>query len=588
MATMHPIHLTALLVSCLLLPSPARSQPLGPGLGNLAYSQSELFTSIAPFHAASARGDRKGMNVTSMFKGYMLFGYGEDSGNPGGGFAFYDVSNPRSPKLVFSKDVNDLRESHAYGLHSHGGRDYFAAQSIYGIHIYDVTDIRNPILAKDMRIPGVSGDDYSHGAWWLNWQAPYIFVARGADGFSVIDASTPTEAKLLQVMVDGKPGNAYPISKTGNFEIGPLFAVGNLLIVTTHRVGGDGLSALDISDPVNPRLLATASAGFCYSNFFNGGKIFCASGGVSAWEVTPTAIRKVGEARNVGAGGEYLHVQDGFIHVGAEDRYAKVEIATMKVINNSFSLPGDAQEGFATPFGNLVLLTDDHGIGSAFVVHQAEPDKTPPAVNFVSPANGASNQKTTSRIGLTFTDEVLVHTLSNKTFLVRPLGGQTLSGRYSSQTNIVNFSPDLPLQPNTTYEVIVPKGGIQDYVGNPVEAEFVSRFSTGTTVSTAIGNSEGTHGSLRAPLSLNAGKTAVGGWAFHIGGLAPRAAGATLTVLDVRGVALKEWKVEASSQGEATVSWDLQSARVGRVGPGIYAVRLQAGREWATTQLLLD
>lgn len=475
-----------ILLTCALLPAGAASQGMGPGLGNLAYSPSEVYRSIASIQAVSKTGRKKGMNVTALFKGYLLFVYGEDSGNPGGGFAFYDVSNPRSPKPVFSQDVNDLRESHALGFHSRNGRDYFAAQSIHGIHLYDVTDVRNPILAKDVRIPGVSADDYSHGAWWLSWQAPYVFVARGADGFSLVDATVPAEARLVSLTVDGAPRDAFPISKSGNFEIGPLFAVGNLLVVTTHRVGGDGLSALDISDPKAPRLLATASAGFCYSNFFNGGKIYCASGQVSAWQVTPSSIRRVGESPNVGAGGEYLHVQDGFVHVGAEDRYAKVELPSMRIVDNSFSLPGDAQEGFATPFGNLVLLTDDHGVGSAFVAHQAEPDRTPPAVNFVSPAADAVNQRTTSRIGVTFTDNVQVHTLTPTTFQVRPAGGQPLAGRYSSQTNIANFTPDEPLLPNTTYEIFLPKGGVLDYAGNPTGADFLSRFSTGSSVSSPV------------------------------------------------------------------------------------------------------
>lgn len=501
-----PLALAALYTG--MLPHATRSQAMGPGLGNLTYSPTELFTSIGPIQAVSKSGRKKGINVTSLFKGYLLFGYGEDSGNPGGGFAFWDISNPRSPKPVFSMDVNDLRESHAYGLHSHGGKDFFAAQSIYGIHIYDVTDIRKPVLAKDLRIPGVSADDYSHGAWWLSWQAPYLYVARGADGFTVVDASDPYQAQVLPVLVDGNSSPAFPISKSGSFEIGPLFAVGNLLVVTTHRVGGDGLSTLDISDPKSPRLLATTSAGFCYSNFFNGGKIYCASGAVSAWEVTPTAIRKVGESRSVGAGGEYLHVQDGFVHVGAEDRYAKVNLASMQIVNNSFALPGEAQEGFATPFGNLVLVTDDHGVGSALVAHQAEPDRNPPVVNFISPATGAVNQKATSRIGVTFTDNVQVHSLTPQTFQVRPAGGKALSGRYSSQTNIANFTPDQPLLPNTTYEVFIPKGGVLDYAGNSTGVDFTSRFSTGSTVSL--------EGYAKRPSAAPGQKrTRAGGWLFQ-------------------------------------------------------------------------
>src|SRR4029450_8503825 len=50
---------------------------------------------------------------------------------------------------------------------------------------------------------------------------------------------------------------------------------------------------------------------------------------------------------------------------------------------------------------------------------------------------------------------------------------------YSTQTNLVNFAPDQPLLPDTTYEVLVPAGGVRDYAGNPSTTEHLSRFSTG-------------------------------------------------------------------------------------------------------------
>lgn len=169
-ASVPAIRRIILLGAALLLPGlAAGAGPMGPGIGNLTYSQDQLYKSLYTFHAKSAQGSNdKGINVVSMYQGYLLFGYGEDSGNPGGGFAFYDVSDPRAPRLVHSKDVQDLRESHAYGFHMNGGKAYFAAQSVHGVHIYDVTDIRSPNLVRDVRIPGVFADDYDHAAWWLN------------------------------------------------------------------------------------------------------------------------------------------------------------------------------------------------------------------------------------------------------------------------------------------------------------------------------------------------------------------------------------------------------------------------------------
>ena len=63
-------------------------------------------------------------------------------------------------------------------------------------------------------------------------------------------------------------------------------------------------------------------------------------------------------------------------------------------------------------------------------------------------------------------------------FIVRPVGGQALPGRYGVRMSVVNFDPDEDLQPGTTYEVVLPKGGIADYVGNTLATEWKSTFTT--------------------------------------------------------------------------------------------------------------
>jgi hypothetical protein len=45
--------------------------------------------------------------------------------------------------------------------------------------------------------------------------------------------------------------------------------------------------------------------------------------------------------------------------------------------------------------------------------------------------------------------------------------------------SILNFDPDEDLLPNTTYEVVLPAGGVKDLVGNGIAAEFKSTFTTG-------------------------------------------------------------------------------------------------------------
>ena len=86
----------------------------GPGIGNLSYQPSELLTPIGVFDASI--GALGGTNVPLLIDGYVLLHFAPDSGKPGTGFALYDVSDPRAPKLV--KSVTDehtaqLRETHA-------------------------------------------------------------------------------------------------------------------------------------------------------------------------------------------------------------------------------------------------------------------------------------------------------------------------------------------------------------------------------------------------------------------------------------------------------------------------------------------
>jgi hypothetical protein len=83
-----------------------------------------------------------------------------------------------------------------------------------------------------------------------------------------------------------------------------------------------------------------------------------------------------------------------------------------------------------------------------------------------------------SRIGISFTDNIELATVNQASLIVRPMGGQPISGTWGETYTVVNFSPNEPLQPKTTYEVILSAGGITDLVGNPIAQEFRSTFTT--------------------------------------------------------------------------------------------------------------
>src|SRR5690606_25168355 len=77
------------------------AQP-GPGLGNLSYSSSELFTPVSWINQDTgvpptyAFRKAYGVNVGMMVDGYFLTLFAPDSGWGPGGFLLYDVSDPRN------------------------------------------------------------------------------------------------------------------------------------------------------------------------------------------------------------------------------------------------------------------------------------------------------------------------------------------------------------------------------------------------------------------------------------------------------------------------------------------------------------
>lgn len=480
MTTTAPRAAAALMAMFLAAPA-ARAD--GPGLPNLTYDPAEVLTVIG--HLGAENGSPRGHGTLSFHRGYLTVIFSRDSGEGDGGFAFYDVSDPHQPQLVSAKDdaeTEDIREAHGYGYWG----DHVVLQASYGVQFWDWSDVLNPELVSYLKLPGILPSDYIGGAWWAFWQAPYVYVGGSQNGLYILDATDVANPKIVD-RGDDRP-NPIPTVNLGGFRTGPVFAIGNLLVLS--GMDDPGYAVLDIRDPKNPLLLDAKRLDMpkVYSALFNGGRIYGAGDDahVHVHDVTdPFHITPLGQSAGIGDKGGYLSVQDGFVHVGASKSWAKVDISAASpfpvVATATSGVPG-RDEDFGTVLGNLVAISDDHGNGSFLVPHQAAPDTTPPAVNFVSPPGGATGVALTSRVGLTFTDQIDHRTAGATTFLVRPVGGEALPGRYSYQTNILNFSPDAPLAPDTTYEIVLEKGGLADLAGNPLSEAYVSLFSTGSAV----------------------------------------------------------------------------------------------------------
>jgi hypothetical protein len=462
-----------ILISCILAPLLLEAQN-GPGLGNLTYTSSELFKSIWKYTTPQHYGS----NIAIMHNGYLVTTYTPDSGNPPGGIMIWNVSNPRSPVLVknvFDNRTASLREAHSIGQHG----NYIALQEGCGIQIWDLSNVQNPVLVKRFCIPGYAHDDYG-SAWQLFWQAPYIYIGNGSSGLDVVDATDILNPVYVKHVNIGMP-------------VGPLFAIGNLLVTGAHDIG-KGYAILDISDPKNPKLLnKITNTDNIYSAFVNGNRIIGSSrfssddNSFSVYDFTdPFSIKLAGRVNIQNSGQLYCATQDQYIFQGLESEIVKIDasnVASMKVAGRgNLGISGDSDHGQVSPMGNLVFVGNDHGTGSGFIVHQLAPDTKGPSVNMVSPISGAINRALTSRIGMTFTDNIDLRTVNSNTFIVRPKGGAALNGIYSHQFSTVNFTPAQPLQPNTTYEIEIPAGGLKDWVGNATTTTFVSNFSTGSTI----------------------------------------------------------------------------------------------------------
>jgi YVTN family beta-propeller protein len=482
----------ALALLWLTLASVARGD--GGGLGNLTYAPGEVGTMLRRFD--DTFGTPQGQGFVGMHRGYLLVPFSADGGggNGSGGFAVYDVSDPRNVAMVFTTQgkaayntpglpnyAGDLREPHGYSVSG----DIFCFTTNLGagsgLEFWDLSNI-DPPSASPTKIGKIvlplAGGDYAPSPWWVFWQGGrYAYVAGTSGGLFIVDASDPANPILVKQI---------PVGALGGFRINTVFAIGNLMVIAMSD--DNGITTLDISDPANPVVLDTLVAGpraVGYSMMVNGNRVLGANDPARVWDITtPTAIAYVAAGPNVADKGGYGTFQDGVFHYGSSTAYVKLDIASQPFTSLGTHSPTGFPApdwDFATVLGNLTFMGNDHA-GSALIVHQAAPDATGPAVNMISPRDGSVNVATTSRVGVTFTDQIDLRSVDAASFIVRPLGGDPLPGRYSHQTGIVNFWPDAPLEPDTVYRVEIPSDDIRDYAGNVTDTDFVAIFSTGDSI----------------------------------------------------------------------------------------------------------
>ena len=281
--------------------------------------------------------------------------------------------------------------------------------------------------------------------------------------------------------------------------VGHPFLIGNLLIFASDQ-SRTGVATYDVSDPANPVLLdvlTSGGPGGYWPEIWGGdGKLYVVlpyrdgGNGMQVVDATdPSALRLVADVPLSGAQAMYAQFQDEYAFIADH----KVDLRTFESVLDlhGATVPhtGDGGVGidtsqFALPLGNL-LVTGGAGEhqGMAIWAHQAAPDTRGPSVGFHIPRAGQANYPVGSPITLLIHETLATPSIVNgTTFVVRPVGGAAIAGRLTfSFDDVLTFTPDQPLAANTTYEVVLPEGGIRDAAGNGMVGYSFS-FSTGGTV----------------------------------------------------------------------------------------------------------
>ncbi len=477
------------------LPAPdAWGGTTGPGGPTVEFDVGALWQGCAFLDGGPDDSDHH--NLVVPWDGYLLMPWAPEYSN--GGLSFFDVSDPCAPLKVGEGVHGDMRETHAVGFATVDGRDYAAVdyhggldfeieEIVGGIQIWDITDVTEPTHVTNVRLPGyLYPDSYQRVTLSLSWQGPVIYAASADNGVHIIDATDPTAPVFVGLYTFS------PVLRLGTFH-----PMGNVAMAGSAE--GSRTVMMDISDPFDPQPIpggefdVTDDEGvpreYYFSNLGGAWAMFArkeGAGGPIVYDVSdPSSPTRLGDAPSGGNGG-YVFRQHEHLFVG-ESSFAGVYDFTnpeSAIEVGTAVLEGDLDT--ATPLGNLLVLSvDDDGLegqASMVVPWTTEPDTRGPSVGMSSPRDGDTFQALTSRIGFSFDEMVEPRSVFSGSLRVTTYDGWPVDGWFGAQENLVHFAPREPLEPDTTYIVTVPPGGITDFFGNPTEQAYSLRFSTGSTV----------------------------------------------------------------------------------------------------------
>lgn len=424
------------------------------------------------------------MNQPSVFNGYAIL-----AGNAV--HEVWDISDPTTPvfeaEMISTHSTEGEAESHqvTYGRDG-AGNYYFATITGRGIDIWNVTNTTSPSLVSELILPGINYGDVAGGIWGICWQGDYIYVGATDTGLYVVDVSDP-----------GNPEHVTTMSRTnlGGVSAGPLFALGDLLVVTTPKTS-TGIATVDISSPTNPVLLdALDPPGGSYIGGFYGTHAHLEP--FRSYDVTtdPRNITAV-DVTATDVASEYFSFADDYLYLGGLRggtegiwKYDISDLSNPVFVGRIVGRDSGFDDQFSCPVGNLIIVADDQRhnggyVGAVIAVHETDADTTPPTVKWTSIQDGATNESRSGQIGISFSEWIEFKSVDQSSCFVRPVGGAAVSGQWGCTYTTLTFASAEPLLANTTYEIVLAAGGVTDLVGNAIPSDIITTFTTGTNLPT--------------------------------------------------------------------------------------------------------
>lgn len=462
----------------------------GPGGPAATFSADQLYVGCA-FLDGGEMDVSDHHNLVTMYDGYLLMPWAPEWGR--GGLTFWDISDPCAPVVVGTGFSPTMRETHAIGFSSVGGRwavvDQLGAPLAVGrggIQFWDISDPSAPEAVADVEFPDFGYPDaYMRVSLSTFWQVPYVYVGTADLGIYIVSAADPRDPRNL---------GAYRFDPV--MRVGQVQAIGNLLIATTAE--GPRTVLLDISDPEDPQILTDFLASDpggpreAYFTNFVGGFLYYVNkdsgGGIIVYDIRdPLNPTYVGGRVSGDGNGGYVFVHEGLAFSGESHFAAIYDVRDPAAITEVARMDLEGDLDTASPIGNVAVLSVDADAiadqGSVVVPYQTAPDARGPVVGWTWPTDGTDGLRTTSRLGIAFDESVDVLSAFEGSVRLYRSGGTPDEGRVpavvSAQETIVNVHPRCPLEPNTDYTLEVMAGGIVDFNGNAVAETTTITFRTG-------------------------------------------------------------------------------------------------------------